>query len=170
MRGSIAATLLVLSACGQADAPQTDTEDASAAGALAIADIAATRAGDPVEDQLITCKLENYDGKQGITITQPFVIKGGEVKRYSDFENTVFDLCQPGQEGCALGWKGDDIAMVYTAPNGTVTATTLSLDDMSVTEQTAKAGEALRTIAADATCTAAPLPADAKIIEGGSAQ
>lgn len=168
MRGLIAAILLVAGGCSQAEKPETG--DAEPASPFATDGIAAVSTGDVPENQLIICSLANYDGQDGITITQPFVILDGAIKRYSEFENTAFDLCQPGQDGCALGWKGDDIAMVYTAPSGAVTATTVDLEAMAITEQSAKAGADIRTIKADATCTSSPLPTDLKTTGAGDTQ
>jgi len=60
------------SGAAQADANEAEAQDTADAAS-------------EVEDGLITCAMPDYDGKQGLTTTQAFVLIDGRPKRYSEF-------------------------------------------------------------------------------------
>ena len=138
---------LVLNACG-ADAASDDpaSSDASLAANLA--------------DSLITCEMPNYDGMQGITLTQTFAIIGGQAKRYSAFGNAVFDLCEPGQEGCSLEIDDGAIRMSYTSPNGVGSRYRVDPAALEIEAWGTEPGEAEREVPLDGgtQCRLDPLP------------
>ena len=138
---AIVATGAALAACG--GAAQSET----------------TAAAD-VEDGLIICAMPNYDGVAGITVTQSFILTDGRVKRYSDFNNQAFDLCQAGQENCALKIENGVIRMDWTSANGTRSRYDVDLGTLDIAAYTTKTGEAERPVAFQegAKCVREPLP------------
>jgi hypothetical protein len=96
----IAVSALALTACPQSeDSAHTQGTEVSSTGKA------------DVSDGMIVCDMQDFDGMKGLTLTQTFILLDGKVKRYTAFDNTAFDLCEPGQENCSLALDGNQIAM-----------------------------------------------------------
>ena len=84
----------------------------------------------------------------------------GQPKRYSDFNNQAFDLCQAGQDNCALKIENGVIRMDWTSANGTRSRYDVDLGTLDIAAYTTKTGEAERPVAFQegAKCVREPLP------------
>ena len=144
--GLVACT--ALRACGgsASDNPAGDGED-----------IAATA---DTSDGLITCDMPNFDNMQGLTLTQRFILMDGEVKRYLQFTNEAFDLCEPGQENCSLGLDGRTIRMDHLNEEGVRSRYDVDLASMEIVARKTQPGEAEEVMTFDegAKCVREPLP------------
>lgn len=141
----------VLAACGAAGSDETTDDGSQTASSTATADLS---------DGLITCAMPDYDGKSGLTTTQPFILIDGQAKRYAQFQNVAFDLCEPGQEGCSLEVADGAIDMTYTSPNGVASRYRVDLSSMDIEAWEMQPGEAERSVsfAQGAKCLREPLP------------
>ena len=99
-----------LAACGAAEPGEAAGDSLPSVTSAAPADLS---------DGLITCAMPDFDGKTGLTVTERFILIDGQPKRYSDFNNQAFDLCQAGQDNCALKIENGVIRMDWTSANGT---------------------------------------------------
>lgn len=155
--GIMIATGMALAACGA-------MEPGEATGEALQPDSSA----DPVDlsDGLITCAMPDYGGLDGIEVTQSFILIDGQVKRYSDFHNEAFDLCQTGRKGCALAIEDGTIRMDYTAPKGTRSRYEVDLASLLITARDSKAGSEDRVVSFEegAKCRRAPLPDGLRIM------
>ncbi|MEW4448532.1 hypothetical protein [Qipengyuania sp. JC766] len=134
---AVAVATIALTACSAAGAPDTGGAD--------------------VPDGLISCVMDDYDGT-GASVTQPFLLMDGAVKRYAQTQNVAFDLCEPGQENCSLGIVDGNIEMDWTAPSGHRSQYSVDLDALTIEAREAKPGEELRDIAFEGRCERLPLP------------
>lgn len=146
-----------LSACGAAEADETASGSAKAAESSGPVDLS---------DSLITCVMPDYDGVQGISVTQSFVLVDGKVKRYSGFNNTAFDLCEAGQKDCALAVEDGAIRMDWTSQGGARSRYDVDLDTLEIAAHETKPGEDERavTFQEGAKCTRDPLPEGLKVL------
>ncbi|MFZ1742732.1 MAG: hypothetical protein WAT93_07750 [Pontixanthobacter sp.] len=153
------AAALLLAACSEVpSADASAAEEASGVSAVSVDSIKATRAS-PVDDQYIEC----IDAQpNGITISQFFLIKDGEVKSYSRIRNYARHMCDAGQPGCALGWKGDKVGLYSVANSGAVNRMLLDLETLKMEKQltTASRGDEFSSVS----CTSGPFP-DGVVIE-----
>lgn len=149
-----------LAACGILAACSGPAEGGTTSG-----ENAATTTAD-LSDGLITCAMPDYDGKTGLTTTQPFILIDGQAKRYANFQNVAFDLCEPGQKGCSLGIENGAIEMTYTSPNGVGSRYRVDLASMEIEAWETEPNEAERsvTFAKGAKCTREPLPEGLEIM------
>ena len=154
MKGAILTTLAaatVLAGCGQSAQGETGEEKHA---------LLSTKASVDLSDGLIVCEMTDYDGKQGLTLTETFAIIDGKPKRYSAFQNVAFDLCERGQERCGLAIEDGAIRMDYTSPNGTRSRYDVDLDTMLITARQSRAASDERVISFEegAKCRREPLP------------
>ncbi|MBD59106.1 MAG: hypothetical protein CL808_03150 [Citromicrobium sp.] len=121
---------------------------------------AATSAPADVSDGLITCAMPNFDNVQGITLTERFILIDGEVKRYLEFSNEAFDLCEPGQEGCSLALEDGVIRMDHLSEKGVRSRYDVDLASMDIEARKTRPGEDEQIVAFDksAKCVREPLP------------
>ena len=120
----------------------------------------ASSATPDLSDGLITCAMPDYDGKQGITVTERFILLDGQPKRYSDFQNVAFDLCEPGQNDCSLTLDGNVIRMDYLNENGVRSRYDVDLASMTIEARKTRPGEPENIVKYQegAKCTREPLP------------
>ncbi|MEL7706382.1 hypothetical protein AAG593_10315 [Citromicrobium bathyomarinum] len=140
-----------LGACGAAEPGEAADDSLPSVTSAAPADLS---------DGLITCAMPDFDGKTGLTVTERFILIDGQPKRYSDFNNQAFDLCQAGQDNCALKIENGVIRMDWTSANGTRSRYDVDLGTLDIAAYTAKTGEAERPVAFQegAKCVREPLP------------
>lgn len=140
-----------LAGCGQAAQGETTEDNRAFLAADASVDLS---------DGLIVCEMTNYDGNEGMTLTQTFAIVEGRPKRYAEFQNVAFDLCAPGQERCALEIEDGAIRMDYTSPNGTRSRYDVDLGTMLITARESRSASEERVISFEegAKCRREPLP------------
>ncbi|MEL7683402.1 hypothetical protein AAG594_03610 [Citromicrobium bathyomarinum] len=146
-----------LAACGAAEPGEAADDSLPSVSSAAPADLS---------DGLITCAMPDFDGKTGLTVTERFILIDGQPKRYSDFNNQAFDLCQAGQDNCALKIENGVIRMDWTSANGTRSRYDVDLGTLDIAAYTTKAGEAERTVAFQegAKCVREPLPEGLQIM------
>lgn len=144
----------ILAACGGPAEGGTTSED----------DAATTTAD--LSDGLITCAMPDFDGQAGITVTERFLLIDGQVKRYSAFQNQAFDLCEAGQENCALEIENGVIRMDWTSQNGTRSRYDVDLGTLDIAAYKMKPGEAERPapFAEGSKCVREPLPEGLEIM------
>ena len=140
-----------LAACGAAEPGEAAGDSLPSVTSAAPADLS---------DGLITCAMPDFDGKSGLTVTERFILIDGQPKRYSDFNNQAFDLCQAGQDNCALKIENGVIRMDWTSANGTRSRYDVDLGTLDIAAYTTKTGEAERPVAFQegAKCVREPLP------------
>lgn len=140
-----------LAACGAAEPGEGAGDSLPGVSSAAPADLS---------DGLITCAMPDFDGKTGLTVTERFILIEGQPKRYSDFNNQAFDLCQAGQDNCALKIENGVIRMDWTSANGTRSRYDVDLGTLDIAAYTAKTGEAERAVSFQegAKCVREPLP------------
>ena len=146
-----------LAACGAAEPGEAAAESSQTISSAAPADLS---------DALITCAMPDYDGKQGLTVTERFILIEGQVKRYSDFRNEAFDLCEVGQEDCRLEIENGVIRMHWTSRNGTRSRYDVDLGKLDIASYKTAAGEAERSVPfrEGAKCEREPLPEGLKVM------
>lgn len=139
----IAAIIMALSGCS------------NAAG-----DMEVTKPAPDTSDGMIVCAMHDFDGMKGLTLTQTFIILDDKVKRYTQFDNTAFDLCEPGQEGCKLGIEDGAIVMDHLNEEGIRSQYKVDLAAMTIEPRKTPAGgeEKLMSFAEGDKCTREPLP------------
>ncbi|MEE4288578.1 MAG: hypothetical protein V2J14_04350 [Erythrobacter sp.] len=144
-----AKAVVVLMAFGGISTALADDGAPMASGADGITARPAAR----VPDQLIECTQDQGDG---VSVVQLFLVSDGAVKRYARSMNMARDMCMPGQPDCALGWRGDRIAVYYRLPSGESSAATIDLQAMTISSMTLSAqGEETRVAG---TCVSGPVP------------
>ena len=158
---TIAATT-ALAACGAAEPGEAASGEASGDSLPAVT----SEAPADVSDGLITCAMPDYDGKTGLTTTERFILIDGQPKRYSDFQNQAFDLCQAGQENCALKIENGVIRMDWTSANGTRSRYDVDLGTLDIAAYRTDPGTAERSVAFKdgAKCVREPLPEGLEIM------
>ena len=146
-----------LAACGADEVGETSGETLLAVSSAAPADLS---------DGLITCAMPDYDGKNGLTVTQRFILIDGRVKRYFEFENQAFDMCEEGQENCALGIENGVIRMDWTSERGTRSRYDVDLGTMDIAAYQTDPGGSERSVsfAQGSRCVREPLPEGLKIM------
>lgn len=141
----------LLASCGNGEAPEALAPDS--------APLAAATANAEVPDGMITCAMRDFDGVSGVTTTERFLVIDGEVLRYDSNQNVAFPLCQPGQDGCRLGFVNGDIVMDWTSPSGTTSSYSVDLDTMQIEARRTQDGvERTLSFAEGTLCEASDLP------------
>ena len=158
---SITLATILISACttpaedGDKTAAASDDQPAGAAG-VSVQTISDTaRSG--VEDQFISCIEEKGNG---ITQSQFYLIKDGVVKSYSQMQNYARPMCDAGQEGCALGWQGEQIGLYFKTASGAVNQMLVDLDTLTMQKRLTSSRGVEDTTAQ---CTTGPLPNGVRI-------
>ena len=151
-----------LAACGAAELGEAPAGEASGNSLPAVTSAAPA----DLSDGLITCAMPDYDGKTGLTTTERFILIDGQPKRYSDFQNQAFDLCQAGQENCALKIENGVIRMDWTSANGTRSRYDVDLGTLDIAAYRTDPGTAERSVAFrdGAKCVREPLPEGLEIM------
>tara|TARA_B100000678_G_scaffold205322_1_gene172997 strand:- start:297 stop:785 length:489 start_codon:yes stop_codon:yes gene_type:complete len=146
----LAAGCAALAACGPSEASEPAGE-ASATAAPASADLS---------DSLVTCAMPGYGDADGLTVTQSFVLVDGQVKRYSEFQNHAFDLCEAGQPNCRLELDDGLITMDWTSEGGARSRYEVDLASLLITARETKPGDEERVVSFEegAKCRRDPLP------------
>lgn len=157
----IAFAALLISACTtpaeEGDKAAAAGDEASKGAASVSVDSISETAKAGVEDQFISC-IEQKDN--GITQSQFYLIKDGVVKSYSQMQNYARPMCDAGQEGCALGWQGEQIGLYFKTASGAVNQMLLDLDTLAMQKRlTSSRGVEEST----SQCTTGPLPDGVKI-------
>ena len=151
------ATGIALTACGASQPAEATDDSSKKISSAAPADLS---------DGLITCTMPDFDGKSGLTTTERFVLIGGEVKRYSQFNNQAFDLCQAGQEKCALGIENGVIRMDWTSQGGTRSRYDVDLGTLDIVAYKTDPGGTERAVdfAPGSKCVREPLPEGLEVL------
>jgi len=145
------ATGLALTGCGASQPGEASGDSSQTISSAAPADLS---------DGLITCTMPGFDGKSGLTTTERFVLIGGSVKRYSQFNNQAFDLCEAGQDKCALGIVNGVVRMDWTSQGGTRSRYDVDLGTLDIAAYRTDPGGTERSVgfAPGSKCVREPLP------------